>query len=212
MDRDLTFIGPCIANIFSEYNQQDATFLKCIYFCKTLYMFQTVFLSIISSSKLHIQRQVFVRPIPLPAARQASSRQQYWSDKYLTLYVQFWAPDDGRKNRLKYVERLTEINKLWNVASCCTLRIYCETLHLVVLLLYSANKLWTESRFAARIYIPFFFFPFSGNKQQIIMNTLNLAGTKNSLILIRLYVYLWFTGVLENITLAVCNLEWTVKI
>jgi len=34
------------------------------YFCKTLYMFQTVFPSIIRSSKLHIQRQVFVRPIP----------------------------------------------------------------------------------------------------------------------------------------------------
>jgi len=35
-----------------------------IYFCKTLYMFQTVFPSIIGSSKLHIQHQVFVRPIP----------------------------------------------------------------------------------------------------------------------------------------------------
>ena len=34
------------------------------------------------------------------------------------LYLQFWAPDDGQKNCLKHVERLTEINKLWNVASC----------------------------------------------------------------------------------------------
>jgi len=34
------------------------------------------------------------------------------------LYVQFWAHDDGRKNCLKHVQRLTEINKLWNVASC----------------------------------------------------------------------------------------------
>jgi len=32
--------------------------------------------------------------------------------------VQFRAPDDGRKNPPKHVERLTEINKLWNVASC----------------------------------------------------------------------------------------------
>jgi len=32
-----------------------------------LYVFQTVFPSIIRSSKLHIQRQVFVRPILLPA-------------------------------------------------------------------------------------------------------------------------------------------------
>ena len=36
---------------------------------------------------------------------------------YYTLYVQFWAPDDGRKNRLKHVERLTDINKLWKIAS-----------------------------------------------------------------------------------------------
>ena len=97
---------------------------QCIYFCKTLYMFQTVIPSIIRSSKLHIQRQVlvFLRPILLPAANLArlaagSSNGQYRSDKYLTLYVQFWAPDDGRKNFLKHVERLTEINKLWNVAS-----------------------------------------------------------------------------------------------
>jgi len=30
---------------------------------------------------------------------------------YLTLYVQFRAPDDGKKTRLKHVERPTEINK-----------------------------------------------------------------------------------------------------
>ena len=69
----LTFICPCIANTFSEYNQEDAAFLKFIYFCKTIYMFQTVFPSIIRSTKLHIQRQAFVRPLLLPAA---SSRQQ----------------------------------------------------------------------------------------------------------------------------------------
>ena len=46
-----------------------------IYFCKTLYMFQTVFQSIIRNSKLHIQRQAFVKPLLLPAAsHQASSR------------------------------------------------------------------------------------------------------------------------------------------
>jgi len=31
--------------------------------------------------------------------------------------VQFRAPDDGRKTRMKHVERLTEINKLRKVAS-----------------------------------------------------------------------------------------------
>jgi len=61
----LTFLCLCIANILSEYNQQDATFL---YFFKTFYMFQTIFPSIIRSSKLHIQHQAFVRPLLLLAA------------------------------------------------------------------------------------------------------------------------------------------------
>ena len=63
----MTFIYPCIANIFSEYNEKDAMFLKFIYFCKMLYIFQTVFLSINRSTKLHIQHQAFVRLLLLPA-------------------------------------------------------------------------------------------------------------------------------------------------
>ena len=43
-----------------------------IYFCKTLYMFQTVFPSIIRCSKLQIQRQVFVRLILLSASSRCS--------------------------------------------------------------------------------------------------------------------------------------------
>jgi len=62
------FIANLWKNIFVQYNQQDATFLKFIYFCNMLYMFQTVFPSIIRRAKLHIQRQVFVRPLLLPAA------------------------------------------------------------------------------------------------------------------------------------------------
>jgi hypothetical protein len=33
------------------------------------------------------------------------------------LCIQFWAPDDGWRNRLKHVEQFTAINKLRNVAS-----------------------------------------------------------------------------------------------
>ena len=87
-----------------------------IYFCKMLYMFQTVFSSIIRSSKLHTQRQVFVRPLLLPAA--SLVRLAAGSSIGLTLYVQFWAPDDGRKTRLKHVEHLMETSKLRNVVSC----------------------------------------------------------------------------------------------
>jgi len=86
-----------------------------IYFCKTLCMFQTGFPNIIRSSELHIQRQVFVRPLLLPAASLATLAAGSSND--LTLYVQFWGPDDGRKSRLKHVERLAEINKLWNYES-----------------------------------------------------------------------------------------------
>ena len=94
-----------------------------MYFCKTLYMFQTGFPSIISSSKLHIQRQVFVRPLPLPAA--SLSILAAGSGNDLTLYVQFWAADNGRKSRLKHVQRLTEINKLRKSHLVrCILRIY----------------------------------------------------------------------------------------
>ena len=32
--------------------------------------------------------------------------------------MQFWAPDDGPKNRQKHVDNLTEINNLGNVTSC----------------------------------------------------------------------------------------------
>jgi len=41
---------------------------QSIYSCKMFCMFQTVFPSIIRSSKLHIQRQVFVRPLLQRAA------------------------------------------------------------------------------------------------------------------------------------------------
>jgi len=71
-----------------------------------LYMFQTVFLSIIRSSKLHIQCQTNT------ATCCCTTRLAAGRSIGLTLYVQFWAPDDGRKNHLKCVEHLTEINKL----------------------------------------------------------------------------------------------------
>ena len=91
---NLTFIGPCIANILSEYSLQDATF-------------HNLFISVRRSTCF---RRVFG---PSSGAQNCTYSVRYLSDRYLT-YVQFWAPDDGRK----HVERLTEINKLWNVAAC----------------------------------------------------------------------------------------------
>jgi len=92
----LTFIGPCIANIFSEYNQQDATFHDLFISVRRCTCFRRFFPSIIRSSKLHIQRQT-------------NTWRCMCSLKLLMM---------DRKTRLKHVERLTEIKKLWNVASC----------------------------------------------------------------------------------------------
>jgi hypothetical protein len=35
-----------------------------------------------------------------------SGKKQKKLDKYPMLCIQFWAPDDGRRNRLKHVEHL----------------------------------------------------------------------------------------------------------
>jgi hypothetical protein len=96
---NLPFKGLCIANIFAEYNQQDATF-------------HNLFISVRCSTCF---RRFFC---PSPGAQNCTYSIRYWSDKYLTLYVQFWGPGDGRKNRLKHVEGITEINKLRKFASC----------------------------------------------------------------------------------------------
>ena len=55
-------------------------------------MFRTVFAPNIRSSKLHIQQQAYC----------------------LLLYVRFWAPDDGWKDRPKHVECITSINNMRN--------------------------------------------------------------------------------------------------
>jgi len=71
--------------------------IKFIYFGMTLYMFRTVFPSIISSSRLYIQQQAFV--------------------KQILLYVQSWTADDGRKDRLKHVDCHSKIKLIWYIGA-----------------------------------------------------------------------------------------------
>ena len=93
------FMCLLILERFAEYNQQDATF-------------HNLFISVRRST-------CFIRFFHSPSgAQNCTYSVRYLSDQCLMLCVQFWAPDDGRKNRLKHVERLTHINKLWNVAFC----------------------------------------------------------------------------------------------
>ena len=105
-----------------------------ICFCKAVYMFRTVFPSIIKSSELHVAHQVFVRPILLPAARLDVPSQQV---------VLVWQIPDALRAVLSswwWTEKPSET---------CTPpyrnKINCETLHLVgcTLRMYSrCTDLW----------------------------------------------------------------------
>ena len=76
-------------------------------------MFQAVPPPIIRSSKLYTQHRVFVEIFLLLTAivlelelTHNNDKKQKKLDKYPMLCIQFWAPDDGRRNRLKHVEHL----------------------------------------------------------------------------------------------------------
>jgi hypothetical protein len=47
----------------------------------------------------------------------AKGRSNGWTNTRCCMYS-FWAPDDGRRNRLKHVEHFAGISELCNVASC----------------------------------------------------------------------------------------------
>jgi len=101
---------------FAEYNQQGATFLNLFISVRHCTCFRRFF-------------------CPSSGAQYCTYSVTYLSDQYcylllawpglqqVSIYVQFWAPDDGWKNRVKHVERLTEINKLRNII---LLVVFCE--------------------------------------------------------------------------------------
>jgi hypothetical protein len=75
---------------------------QIIYSCKTLYMFRTVFPSIIRSPKLRIQQRFISNSrcyllLSEMKSSSVSSPTAVWHIPLL--YTQFWAPDDGRKDR-----------------------------------------------------------------------------------------------------------------
>jgi hypothetical protein len=71
----------------------------------SLNMFPTVFLSIIRSPRLYIQRQVYVIKVRwLFANRPASKQSMNLYDIYRKLYVQSRTPDDGWKDHPKHAE------------------------------------------------------------------------------------------------------------
>jgi hypothetical protein len=93
-----------IINRSLKYNSRDATFSRSIYFYKLRYIFQAVSPRIIRSTKLYIQRQVLSNKyccLLLSWNYISSTLTALLVWQYLTLYIQFCAPDDGRRDRPK---------------------------------------------------------------------------------------------------------------
>jgi hypothetical protein len=110
------FVRPCIVIYSCSTNNKMHLLSQFIYSCKTLYMFRTVFPSIIRSSKTAYTAAVYFKQLLLSGMRwnctsiSSPIAAAVWHIPLL--YKQFWAPDVGRKNRPKHVERFTRINNL----------------------------------------------------------------------------------------------------
>jgi len=91
-------IDPCIANIFTEYSQQDATFHNLFISLRSTTCFRLLFPSKIRSSKLYIQSHELFAQI---------------ADAVCAVLCYWW----WTENPSEHAERLTEIHKLWICAS-----------------------------------------------------------------------------------------------
>jgi hypothetical protein len=115
---ELTFVGLCILIYFYSKTNQIQSISNLFYFGTALYMFLTVFLSIIRSLRVYIQQQVYVKQVLwlLTSGHEmefhlvpASKQPQNLYDIYLMLYIQSYAPDDKRRDRPKHVECCSQI-------------------------------------------------------------------------------------------------------
>ena len=107
-------------------NQQDATLHNLFISVKCSTCFRRFLRPSSGAQKLYIQHRVLCQTFTVTCHCHGTSSNSSTTvagsskvfTKYPMLYIQFWAPADGRRNRLKHVEHFTEINKLCNVASC----------------------------------------------------------------------------------------------
>ena len=99
-----------------KYNQQDAMLHNLFISVKCSTCFRWFLRPLSGAQNCICSIGYFVKPLLLPATVVAGSSKGL--TQYPLLHIQFWAPDDGRRNHLKHVEHFTEMNKLCNVASC----------------------------------------------------------------------------------------------
>ena len=103
---NLTFVRPRIVIYFYSKTNQMQNISNLFYFGITLYMFRTVFPPIIRSLRLYIQHHT-IQVLWLLASKQPQNLCD--TSIYLMLYVSSQTPDDGRKNRPKYVDCCSKI-------------------------------------------------------------------------------------------------------
>ena len=103
-------------NIF-KYNQQDATLHNLFISVKCSTCFRRFLRPSSGAQKIVYTASGTLSDLYCYLPRQWQVVVKVWQSTLCCIYS-FWAPDDGRRNRLKHVEHFTEINKLCNVASC----------------------------------------------------------------------------------------------
>jgi hypothetical protein len=96
-------------NIITDYSQEDAYFPEFIYFYRRSTCFRRFFRPS-SGANICTYSFRYCQPILLLAATVEEvfhlAASSSVGSQYLKLYVQIFAPDDGRRNRLKHLERL----------------------------------------------------------------------------------------------------------
>ena len=109
----------------SKYDQQPATLRKLFISVKCSTRFRRSLPPIIRSPKTVYTASGTLSNLycylPLSSKRwnwQWQVAVGVWQSTQVLYIYSFWAPDDGRRNRLKHAQHFTEINKLCNDASC----------------------------------------------------------------------------------------------
>jgi hypothetical protein len=82
-----------------KHDQQSATLYNTIYYCQRCTCFERFSANHQELKSVHAASVICQTYLLLPLAVTANK-----FDKYLTLHVQIWAPDNERKNRSKHVE------------------------------------------------------------------------------------------------------------
>jgi hypothetical protein len=104
----LTFMGPCIVNVFFEYNQQDATLHNILFYCQCSTCFRRLLRPSSGAQKMYKQHRVYVESSNSPTLVVAAST----LDIYPMLCVQFLSSSWQAENPPETCRALTVIKNV----------------------------------------------------------------------------------------------------